>query len=135
MYGVRGDDYLTFCENRMSKKILVLEIWAQNGPKRARRVTAGTLFQTLTKNGSKDFCNFWYGARGDDYLTCCENRMSKKILVLEIWAQNGPKRARRVTAGTLFQTLTKNGSKDFSDFGPELVKFWVLGNDLCQLAS
>ena len=36
-----------------------------------------TLFQTLTKNGFNDFSNFWYGARGDDYLTFCENRMSK----------------------------------------------------------
>ena len=54
---------------------------AKNGQKRPKM----TLFRTLTKNGSNDFSNFWYGARGDDYLTFCENRMSKKILVLEIW--------------------------------------------------
>ena len=46
-----------------------------------------TLFRTLTKNGSNDFSNFWYGVRGDDYLTSCENRMSGKILVLEIWRE------------------------------------------------
>ena len=54
---------------------------AKNGQKRPKM----TLFRTLTKNGSNDFSNFWYGARGDDYLTFCENRMSKKILVLKIW--------------------------------------------------
>ena len=46
-------------------------------------------------------------------------------------AKNGQKRPKM----TLFQTLTKNGSKDFSDFGPEHEKFWVLGNDPCQSVS
>ena len=46
-----------------------------------------TLFRTLTKNGSKDFSDFVYGVRGDDYLTSCENRMSGKILVLELWCE------------------------------------------------
>ena len=44
-----------------------------------------TLFRTLTKNGLKDFYDFLYGVRGGDCLTFCENRMSKKLLVLELW--------------------------------------------------
>ena len=48
-----------------------------------------TLFRTLTKNGSKDFSDFVYGVRGDDYLTSCENRMSGKIRIWPKMAKNG----------------------------------------------
>ena len=42
-------------------------------------------------------------------------------------AQNGPKMR--------FLGFFKIASFVFSDFGPELEKFWVLGNDLCQSVS
>ena len=42
-------------------------------------------FVIFLKNGSNDFVHILYGVRGGDCLTSCENRMSKKILVLELW--------------------------------------------------
>ena len=55
-----------------------------------------TLFQTLTKNGSMDFSDFLYGVRGDDYLTFCENRMSKKFW----FSSYGPKMAKNGPDGS-----------------------------------
>ena len=58
-----------------------------------------TLFLTLTKNGSKDFSDFVYGVRGDDYLTSCENRMSGKIQTIQnhILHTNPKKKLFKVT--------------------------------------
>ncbi len=50
-------------------------------------------FSDFDKNGSKDFSDFLYGVRGDDYLTFCENRMSKKNSGSRVMARKWPKTA------------------------------------------
>ena len=88
---------------RFLRKILILLKMAKNGEKWPKM----TLFQTLTKNGSKDFSDFLYGVRGGDCLTSCENHMSKKIW----FSSYGPKTA-------------KNSPYGSPDYGPEHT-FWT----------
>ena len=54
---------------------------AKNGQKRPKM----RLFWILTKNGSNDVSDFAYRVRGDDSLSSCTNRMSGKILVIDVW--------------------------------------------------
>ena len=44
-----------------------------------------TVFQTLVKNGSKDFSDSWRDVSKDDSLSFYANHMSRKILVLKLW--------------------------------------------------
>ena len=67
----------------------------------------------MTKNGSKDFSDFWRDVSRDDSLSLYANHMSRKILVLKLWLK---KLSANEIARSLFQTLTKNDFKEFSEF-------------------
>ena len=82
---------------------------AENGQKQ----TKIKLFQTLTENSSKAFSDFSLGVSRDDSLPFCTNYMSRKIQFPELWWKMLS--ANQIT-WLLFQTLTENGSNNFSDF-------------------
>ena len=67
----------------------------------------------MTKNGSKDFSDFWCTVSRVDSLSFYANRMPRKILVLKLWPK---KLSANQIARLLFQTLTKNDFKEFSEF-------------------
>ena len=67
----------------------------------------------MTKNGSKDFSDFWCDVSRDDSLSFYVNYMSRKILVLKLWPK---KLSANQIAWLLFQILTKNNFKEFSEF-------------------
>ena len=66
-----------------------------------------------TKNNLKEFSEFFHDDSGDDSLPSCTNCMSRKILVLELWPK---KLLASQIAWLLFQTLTENDFKEFSEF-------------------
>ena len=67
----------------------------------------------MAKNGLKDFSDFWRDVSRDDSVSFCANHMSRKILVLKLWPK---KLSANQIAQLLFQTLTKNDFKEFSEF-------------------
>ena len=94
----------------MSRKILVLKLWPK---KLSANQIARLLFHTLTKNNFKEFSEFLQDDSGDDSLPPHTNCSSRKILVLELWPKKLP---TNQIAWLLFQTLTKNNCKEFSEF-------------------
>ena len=66
----------------------------------------------MTKNGPKDFSDFWCDVSRDDSLSFYSNHMSRKILVLKLWPK---KLSANQISQLLFQTLTKNDFKEFSE--------------------
>ena len=107
---VSRDDSLSFYANYMSRKILVLKLWPK---KLSANQIARLLFQTLKKNNFKEFSEFLPDDSGDDSLPPHTNCSSRKILVLELWPKKLP---TNQIAWLLFQTLTKNNCKEFSEF-------------------
>ena len=87
----------------------------------------------MTKNGSKDFSDFWLDVSKDDSLSFFANHMPRKILVLKLWPNQ--------IALLLFQTLAKTIC-NFCNFYMMIVemilyhhiqvacpgKFWFLSN-------
>ena len=111
---VSRDDSLSLYANHMSRKILVFKLWPKN--LLANQITR-LLFQTLTirnfKNDFKEFSEFLHDDSGDDSLPSRTNCMSRRILVPELWAK---KFLASQIVRLLFQTLTRNDFKKFSEF-------------------
>ena len=94
----------------MSRKILILKLWPK---KLLANQIPWLVFQILTKNDFKEFSKFLHDDSGDDSLPLPANCMSRKILVLELWPK---KLSANQIAQLIFQTLTKNDCKEFSEF-------------------
>ena len=94
----------------MFRKILILKLWPK---KLLDNKIPWLVFQILTKNDFKEFSEFLHDDSGDDSLPSRTNCMSRKILVLELWPK---KLSASHIAQLLFQTLTKNDCKEFSEF-------------------
>ena len=67
----------------MSRKSLVFKLWPKN---LLTNQIAQLLFQTLTKNGLKEFSEFLHDDSEDDSLPSRTNCMSRKSLVLKLKA-------------------------------------------------